>query len=156
MAQQAGKGTTASDETSAGFTTEERAAMKERAKEVKAASRRSPRGSKVDEESAALAKLAELPEPDRTLGERLHALIKANAPTLTPKLWYGMPAYAKEGKVLCFFQAAQKFNTRYATFGFNDTAQLDDGTAWPTAFALTDLTAADEVWIGALVKRAAG
>jgi uncharacterized protein YdhG (YjbR/CyaY superfamily) len=156
MAQQSAKGTAAIDETAAGFTAEERAAMKERAQEVKASSRRSPRGNKADDESAVLAKLAELPEPDRALGERLHAIIKANAPALAPKLWYGMPAYAKDGKVLCFFQAAQKFNTRYATFGFNDVAQLDDGTIWPTAFALTALTADDEARIGALVKQAAG
>jgi hypothetical protein len=156
MAQQAAKGIAASDGSSAGFTVEERAAMQERAKEVKAAARRSPRGSKVDEERAVLAKIAEMAGADRVLAERLHAIIKANAPALAPKLWYGMPAYAKDGKVLCFFQAAQKFNTRYATFGFNDVAQLDDGTTWPTAFALTELTAADGVRFGALVKRAAG
>ena len=101
-----------------------------------------------------LAKIAELPEPDRALGERLHAIIRASAPALSPKLWYGMPAYAKDGKVVCFFQAAQKFKTRYATFGFNDTANLDEGAMWPTAFALTELTAADEARIGALVKKA--
>jgi uncharacterized protein YdhG (YjbR/CyaY superfamily) len=131
-----------------GFTDEERAAMKERAKELKAAER------KADGESAVLAKIAEMPEPDRALGERLHAIIKASAPALSPKTWYGMPAYAKDGKVVCYFTAASKFNSRYATFGFNDTANLDDGTMWPTSFALTELTAADEARIGALVKQA--
>ena len=101
-----------------------------------------------------LAKIAEMPEPDRVMAERLHAVIKASAPSLSPKLWYGMPGYAKDGKVVCFFQAAQKFNSRYATFGFNDTANLDEGAMWPTAFALTELTAADEARIGALVKKA--
>ena len=138
-----------------GFTEEERGAMKERAKELKAAARRSPRGKKSkDEEGDLLAKIAEMPEADRTMAERLHAIIKANAPELTPRLWYGMPAYAKNGKVVCFFQPAQKFKTRYATFGFNDDANLDEGTMWPTAFALTGLTAADEATIGALVKKA--
>jgi uncharacterized protein YdhG (YjbR/CyaY superfamily) len=131
-----------------GFTDEERAAMKERAKELKAAER------KADGESAVLAKIAEMPEPDRALAERLHAIIKASAPALSPKTWYGMPAYAKDGKVVCYFTAASKFNSRYATFGFNDTANLDDGTMWPTSFALTELTAADEARIGALVKQA--
>ena len=101
-----------------------------------------------------LAKIAEMPEPDRALGERLHAIVKASAPALAPRLWYGMPAYAKDGKVVCFFQSAQKFKTRYATFGFSDKANLDDGAMWPTAFALTELTAADEARIGALVKKA--
>jgi hypothetical protein len=127
-----------------GFTDEERAAMKERAQELK----------KAEGESAVLAKIAEMSEPDRTMGGRLHAIIKASAPVLSPKTWYGMPAYAKDGKVVCFFQSAQKFNTRYATFGFNDTASLDEGTMWPTAFAVTELTAADEARIGALVKKA--
>jgi uncharacterized protein YdhG (YjbR/CyaY superfamily) len=131
-----------------GFTDEERAAMKERAKELKAAER------KADGESAVLAKIAEMPEPDRALAERLHAIIKASAPALSPKTWYGMPAYAKDGKVVCYFTAASKFNSRYATFGFNDTANLDEGTMWPTSFALTELTAADEARIGALVKQA--
>jgi uncharacterized protein YdhG (YjbR/CyaY superfamily) len=131
-----------------GFTDEERAAMKERAKELKAAER------KADGESAVLAKIAEMPEPDRALAERLHAIIKASAPVLSPKTWYGMPAYAKDGKVVCFFTAASKFNSRYATFGFNDDANLDEGTMWPTSFALTKLTAADEARIGALVKQA--
>ena len=128
--------------------------MKERAKEVKAASRRSSSADKADGESDVLAKIAEMPESDRAMGERLHALIKASAPSLSPRLWYGMPAYTKDGKVVCFFQAAQKFNTRYATLGFNDVATLDEGTMWPTAFALTELTADDEARIGALVKKA--
>jgi uncharacterized protein YdhG (YjbR/CyaY superfamily) len=140
------KSTTATGKTSEGFTDEERAAMKERAKELKAA--------KADGESAVLAKLAEMPEPDRAMGERLHAIIKANAPALSPKTWYGMPAYAKDGKVVCFFQPAQKFKERYATFGFSDQANLDEGTMWPTSFALTELTAADEARIGELVKQA--
>ena len=150
------KSTTAADKTSEGWTDEERAAMKERAKELKATTRRGPREKKADEESAVLAKIAEMPESDRVMAERLHAVIKASAPALSPKLWYGMPAYAKEGKVVCFFQAAQKFKSRYATFGFNDNANLDDGTMWPTSYALTELTAADEARIGALVKQAVG
>ncbi|UWP87487.1 iron chaperone [Dactylosporangium fulvum] len=129
--------------------------MKERAHELKASARRGSRAAKVGEESAVLAKIAELPEPDRIMAERLHTIIKASAPTLTPKLWYGMPAYAKDGKVVCFFQSAQKFKTRYATLGFNESANLDDGTMWPTAFALTELTADNEARIGALVKQAA-
>jgi uncharacterized protein YdhG (YjbR/CyaY superfamily) len=137
-----------------GFTGEERGAMKERAQELKAASRRGPRGQKRDEESAVLAKIAEMSDPDRTMAERLHAVIKASAPSLSPKLWYGMPAYAKDGNVVCFFQPAQKFKSRYATFGFNDAARLDEGAMWPTAFALTELTAADEARIGELVKKA--
>jgi uncharacterized protein YdhG (YjbR/CyaY superfamily) len=137
-----------------GFTDEERAAMKERARELKASARRGQRADKEDGEDAVLAKLAELRESDRALGERLHALIMASAPALSPRLWYGMPAYAKDGKVVCFFQSAQKFNARYATLGFNDSANLDDGAMWPTAFALTELTAADEARIGALVKKA--
>jgi uncharacterized protein YdhG (YjbR/CyaY superfamily) len=128
--------------------------MKERAQELKAAARRGPREKKADEESAVLAKIAEMPEPDRAMAERLHDVIKASAPALSPKLWYGMPAYAKDGKVVCFFQSAHKFKSRYATFGFNDTANLDEGAMWPTAFALTELTAADEARIGALVKKA--
>jgi uncharacterized protein YdhG (YjbR/CyaY superfamily) len=149
------KGTTATSRTSKGFTDEERAAMKERAQELKAAARRGPRAAKPEGENDVLAKIAEMPEPDRAIGERLHAIIKASAPALSPKLWYGMPAYAKEGKVVCFFQSAQKFKSRYATFGFNDAANLDEGTMWPTAFALTELTAADEARIGGLVKKAA-
>jgi len=137
-----------------GFTAEERAAMKDRAKELKAAGRRGSRAAKADGESEVLAKLAEMNEPDRVLGERLHAIIKATAPDLTPRLWYGMPAYAQDGKIICFFQPAQKFNTRYATLGFSDKANLDDGTMWPVYYALTELTAATEARIGALVKQA--
>ncbi|TMA31534.1 MAG: DUF1801 domain-containing protein [Deltaproteobacteria bacterium] len=131
-----------------GFTDEERAAMKDRVQEMKAAA------DKADGESAVLAKIAEMPEPDRAMGKRLHAVVKASAPALAPRLWYGMPAYAKDGKVVCFFQSGQKFKTRYATFGFSDEANLDEGAMWPTAFALTKLTAADEAKIGALVKKA--
>jgi uncharacterized protein YdhG (YjbR/CyaY superfamily) len=152
--QKSAKSTTAIDKTSGGFTDEEQAAMKERARELKAASRRGPHGDKADGERDVLAKIAEMPESDRVMAERLHALVKASAPALSPKTWYGMPAYAKDGKVVCFFQSAQKFNARYATFGFSDTANLDEGAMWPTAFALTELTAADEARIGALVKKA--
>jgi uncharacterized protein YdhG (YjbR/CyaY superfamily) len=152
--QKSAKSTAATDKKFEGFTDEERGAMKERAQELKAAARRSPRGKKADEESAVLAKIAEMPKPDRAMAERLHAVIKASAPALSPRLWYGMPAYAKDGKVVCFFQSAHKFKSRYATFGFNDTANLDEGAMWPTAFALTELTAADEARIGALVKKA--
>jgi uncharacterized protein YdhG (YjbR/CyaY superfamily) len=152
--QKSAKGTTATDKTSGRFTAEERAAMKERAKELKAAARRGPRAGKADGERTVLAKIAELPEPDRAMAERLHAIIKASAPALSPKTWYGMPAYAKDGKVVCYFTAASKFNERYATFGFNDAANLDDGTMWPTSFALTELTPDDEARIGALVKKA--
>jgi uncharacterized protein YdhG (YjbR/CyaY superfamily) len=153
-AEKSAKSTAATDKKFQGFTDEERGAMKERAQELKAAARRGPRAKEVDAESAVLAKIAGMPEPDRAMGERLHAVITASAPALSPKLWYGMPAYAKDGKVVCFFQSAQKFNTRYATLGFNDAANLDEGTMWPTAFALTELTAADEARIGALVKKA--
>ncbi len=146
--------TTATGKTFEGFTDEERGAMKERAKELKTATRRSPRADKADGERDVLAKIAEMQEPDRAMGERLHAVIKASAPALSPRLWYGMPAYAKDGKVVCFFQSAQKFKTRYATLGFSDQANLDDGAMWPTAFALTELTAADEARIGAFVKKA--
>ncbi|WP_406155076.1 DUF1801 domain-containing protein [Streptomyces sp. NBC_00882] len=139
------------------FTDEERAAMKERAQEVKASARRGSRADKAaEDEAAVVAKIAEMEDGDRGMAERIHAVVKASAPGLAPKLWYGMPAYAKDGKVVCFFQSAQKFNARYATFGFNDKANLDEGTMWPTAFALTKLTAADEARIGELVKRAAG
>ncbi|HEX9362545.1 MAG TPA: DUF1801 domain-containing protein [Candidatus Dormibacteraeota bacterium] len=131
-----------------GFTPEERAAMKQRVQELKS--------DKADGEDTVLAKIAEMSKSDRALGERIHAVIKASAPTLSPKLWYGMPAYAKDGKVVCFFQPAQKFKTRYATFGFNDPAHLDDGDMWPVAFALTKLTAAEEARISTLVKKAAG
>lgn len=137
-----------------GFSAEERDAMKERAKELKAEARRS--GKAADEENALLEKIAEMPAPDRVMAERIHAIVKASAPALSAKLWYGMPAYAKAGKILCFFQAADKFSTRYATLGFNDVASLDDGNMWPTAFALKKLTAADEKKIAALVKKAAG
>ena len=129
--------------------------MKERAKELKAAGRRGPRAGKADGESDLLAKIAEMPESDRVMAERLHAIIKATAPDLSPKTWYGMPAYAKDGNVVCFFQSAQKFNSRYATFGFSDKANLDEGAMWPTSFALTELTSADEARIAALVKKAA-
>ena len=148
------KSSTARDKKSAGFTDDERAAMKERAKELKAEARRGSRGSKADGESDLLAKVAEMPEPDRTMAERLHAIVKDNAPDLTPKTWYGMPAYAKDGKVVCFFQSADKFKARYATLGFNDSANLDEGAMWPTSFALKELTAADEARIGELVKKA--
>ena len=129
--------------------------MKDRAQEMKAAARRGPRGAKADGESELLAKIAEMTEPDRVMAERLHAVIKASAPALSPRTWYGMPAYAKDGKIVCFFQPAQKFKTRYATFGFNDPAHLDEGTMWPVAFALTELTDADERKIRTLVKKAA-
>jgi uncharacterized protein YdhG (YjbR/CyaY superfamily) len=153
-AQKSAKSTTAKNKTSGAFTDEERAAMKERAREERATARRGPRAAKADGENDALAKIAEMRETDRAMAERIHAVIKASAPALSPRTWYGMPAYAKDGKVVCFFQSAQKFNTRYATLGFNDAANLDEGTMWPTAFALTELTAADEARIGALVKKA--
>jgi uncharacterized protein YdhG (YjbR/CyaY superfamily) len=146
--QQPAKRTTATRKKSSGFTDEERAAMKERAQEVKAEARR------ADGESALLAKVAEMPEPDRAMAKRLHAIVTASAPDLTPKTWYGMPAYAKGGKVVCFFQSADKFKSRYATFGFSDEANLDEGAMWPTSFALKKLTAAEEKKIGALVKKA--
>jgi hypothetical protein len=144
--QKSAKSTTAIGKKSKGFTDEERAAMKERLQELKA--------DKADGESAVLAKIAEMSEPDRSMGKRLHAIIKASAPALSPRLWYGMPAYAKDDKVVCFFQSAQKFKTRYATFGFSDKANLDEGALWPVAFALKELTAAEEARIGALVKTA--
>ena len=134
--------------TTKGFTPEEQAAMKERARELKA------QKTRADGESDVLAKIAEMQEPDRAMAKRLHAIIKASAPALSPRLWYGMPAYARDGKVVCFFQSAQKFKTRYATFGFNDTANLDEGAMWPTSFALKELTAAEEAKIAALVKKA--
>ena len=133
---------------SEGFTAEERAAMRERAREQKA------EAQKADGERAVLAKIAEMQGPDRAMAERLHAIVKAGAPELSPKTWYGMPAYAKDGKVVCFFQSAEKFNTRYATFSFSDKANLDEGAMWPTSFALKELNAAEEAKIGALVKRA--
>ena len=147
--QKSAKSTTATGKTSGRFSAEERAAMKERAQELKAEARR------ADGEKALLAKIAEMPEPDRAMAERLHAIITANAPDLSPKTWYGMPAYANnDGKIVCYFTAASKFKSRYATFGFNDDANLDEGNMWPTSFALTELTAADEKRIGALVKKA--
>jgi len=148
------EGSAAGKRTSAGFTAEERDAMKEHAQELKTAARRGSRAAKADGESDVLAKIAEMPEPDRALGERVHAIITASAPALSPRTWYGMPAYAKDGKIVCFFQPAQKFKSRYATLGFNDAANLDDGVMWPIAFALTELTAATEAKIGALVKQA--
>ncbi len=140
---------------SEGFTAEERAAMRERAKEQKAEARANK--DKAEGESALLAKIAEMQEPDRAMAERLHEIVKASAPSLSPKTWYGMPAYAnKDGKVVCFFQSAQKFNARYATLGFNDAANLDEGAMWPTSFALKELTDTEEARIGALVERAVG
>ena len=152
MAEKSGKRTTAIDETSAGFTAEERAAMKERVRELKAEER--AKKDRAAGEGDVLAKIAEMSEPDRAMAERIHAVITASAPELSPKTWYGMPAYARDGKVVCFFTPAEKFNSRYATFGFNDAANLDDGTMWPTSFALTALTADNEARIGALVKKA--
>jgi len=146
--QKSAKSTTASGKKSKGFTNEERAAMKERARELKAAA------DKADGESAVLAKIAEMPAPDRAMAKKLHAIVKASAPALSPKTWYGMPAYARDGKVVCYFQSAEKFKSRYATLGFNDEANLDEGAMWPTSFALKELTAAAEAKIGALVKKA--
>jgi len=146
--QKSAKSITAKNKKSKGFTDDERAAMKERAQELKA------EADKADGESNVLAKIAEMPEPDRAMAKRLHAIIKASAPALSPKTWYGMPAYAKDGKVVCFFQSAQKFKSRYATFGFSDEAKLDEGAMWPTSFALKELTAAEESRIAALVKKA--
>jgi len=148
----AGNATANKKRTSRGFTDQERAAMKERARELTVEARRG--ADKADGESAVLAKIAEMPEPDRSMAKRLHTIIKASAPAVSPKTWYGMPAYAKDGNVVCFFQSAQKFKTRYATFGFSDKANLDEGAMWPTAFALKELTAAEEARIGALVKKA--
>jgi uncharacterized protein YdhG (YjbR/CyaY superfamily) len=148
--QKSAKNITTDDKATKRFTAEERAAMKERAQELKA------EANKAEAEEAVIAKIAEMSESDRTMAERLHAVITASAPALSPRLWYGMPAYAKDGKVICFFQPAQKFNSRYATFGFNDDAHLDDGVMWPTAYALKELTASEEAAIGSLVKRAAG
>jgi uncharacterized protein YdhG (YjbR/CyaY superfamily) len=145
---------TAGNEKSSGFTAEERAAMKERAQELKAESRRGRRGKKAKADGDVLAKIAEMREPDRSMAERLHAIVKASAPDLSPRTWYGMPAYAKDGRVLCFFQSAQKFKARYATFGFNDAANLDEGAMWPTSFALKELTATEEERIASLVRKA--
>jgi uncharacterized protein YdhG (YjbR/CyaY superfamily) len=150
--QKSAKSITAIDKKSKGFTDDERAAMKERAKELKAEARANK--NKAEGESDVLAKIAEMPEPERAMAKRLHEIIKASAPALSPKTWYGMPAYAKDGKIVCFFQSAQKFNSRYATFGFNDTANLDEGAMWPTSFALKELTATEEARIAALVKKA--
>jgi uncharacterized protein YdhG (YjbR/CyaY superfamily) len=146
--QKSAKRTTATKKRYEGFSEEEKGAMKDRVKEMKAAA------GKADEERDVLEKIASMQAPDRALGERLHAIIKASAPALSPKLWYGMPAYAKDGNVVCFFQNAQKFKTRYSTLGFSDQAKLDEGAMWPTTYALKDLTAADEARIGALVKKA--
>jgi uncharacterized protein YdhG (YjbR/CyaY superfamily) len=146
--QKSPKSTTAIGKTSKGFTDEERAAMKARAKELKAEK------EKTDGESAVLAAIAEMAEPDRTKANRIHEIIKASTPALSPKTWYGMPAYAKDGKIVCFFQGAQKFKTRYATFGFSDTANLDEGALWPVAFALKELTGTEEARIVELVKKA--
>ena len=152
--QKSAKSTTAIKKKSKGFTDEERAAMMERAQELKAEARRGARADRADGESDVLAKIAEMAEPDRAMAKRLHAIIKTSAPALSPKTWYGMPAYAKDGKVVCFFQSAQKFKSRYATFGFSDEANLDEGAMWPTSFALKELTAAEEARISALVKKA--
>jgi uncharacterized protein YdhG (YjbR/CyaY superfamily) len=153
--QQSAKRTTTASKKSKTFTDEERAAMKERAQEVKAEARRRSRADKdADAEKAVLAKIAEMPEPDRATATRVHEIVKASAPALSPKTWYGMPAYAKEGKVVCYFTPASKFKERYATFGFNAEANLDEGAMWPTSFALTKLTAANEKRIAALVKKA--
>jgi uncharacterized protein YdhG (YjbR/CyaY superfamily) len=155
-AQKSAKSTTAIGKKFKGFTDEERAAMKEHIQELKAAARRGPRADKADGERTVLAKIATMPDPDRALGKRLHAIIKASAPALAPRLWYGMPAYAKDGNVVCFFQNAQKFKTRYATFGFSDKANLDEGAMWPVAFALKELTATEEARIGVLLQKAVG
>jgi len=145
---------TAAGKAAKGFTDEERAAMKERVGELKAEARRGSRAKKADGEADVLAKIAGMPQPDRAMAERLHALVKASAPALSPKTWYGMPAYARDGNVVCFFQGAHRFKARYATFGFSDKANLDEGCVWPVAFALTELTAEDEIRIAALVKKA--
>jgi uncharacterized protein YdhG (YjbR/CyaY superfamily) len=148
MAQQSAKGATAKQKTSGGFSAEERAAMRERAREQKA------QATREEGEAAVLAKIAEMPEPDHSIAERLHAIIQASAPVLAPKTWYGMPAYARDGKIVCYFTSADKFKSRYATFGFNDDANLDDGAMWPTSFALKELTPDVEARIAELVKRA--
>ena len=146
----------ASTSTAKGFTAEEREAMKEHARELKAAARRGKGGDVVEEEREVLAKIAAMKQPDRAMAERIHAIVKASAPDLSSRLWYGMPAYARDGKVICYFQDAQKFKSRYATLGFSDKANLDQGAFWPIAYAVTELTAAVEVEIAALVKRAVG
>ncbi len=154
--QKTAKRAPAGDSGFEGFTADERAAMKERAKELKAAARRGSRADAANLENDVLAKIAEMQPPDRTMAERIHAIVKANAPALVPKLWYGMPAYAKDGKVVCFFQSAQKFNTRYATLGFTDAAKLDDSAMWPTAYALKELGAGEEARISELIRKAVG
>ena len=154
MTNASGSAKSRGGKTSGGFTAEERAAMKERAQELKAEAGRGKRKGKADGEADVLAKIAEMPDADRVLAERIHALVKDTAPDLSPKTWYGMPAYAKDGKVVCFFQGSQKFKVRYSTLGFNDAANLDHGNIWPTAFALTKLTAADETKIRKLIKKA--
>jgi len=154
--QKSGKSTTAVNKKLTGFTDEERAAMKEYLQERKTAAARGPRADKADGESDVLAKIAEMSEPDRAMAKRLHAIVKASAPALSPRTWYGMPAYSKDGEVVCFFQPAQKFKTRYATFGFSDAANLDEGAMWPVVFALKELTAPGEARISALVKKAVG
>jgi uncharacterized protein YdhG (YjbR/CyaY superfamily) len=153
-AQKSAKSTTATGKEPEGFMDEERAAMRERAEELKAVARRGGRANKVDGENDVLAKIAEMQAPDRAMAERLHAIIKTNAPDLAPRTWYGMPAYAKDGNVVCFFQSAQKFKARYATLGFSDKAKLDEGHMWPIAYALKELTAGEEAKIAALVKKA--
>jgi len=152
--QKSAKSATVTGKAVKGFTDEERAAMKERVQELKAEARRGPRAKQADGESDLFAQIAKMPERDRAMAERLHAIIKASAPALSPRTWYGMPAYAKDGNVVCFFQSAHKFKTRYATFGFSDKANLDEGNMWPAAFALKGLTAAEEARIAALVKKA--
>jgi uncharacterized protein YdhG (YjbR/CyaY superfamily) len=152
--QKSAKRATPTNKKSKGFTDDERAAMKERAQELKTEGRGGRRADPADGESDALAKIAEMPEPDRAMAMRLHTIIKTSAPILSPKTWYGMPAYAKDGKVFCFFQSAQKFKSRYATFGFSDEANIDDGAMWPTSFALKELTATEEAKISALVMKA--
>jgi uncharacterized protein YdhG (YjbR/CyaY superfamily) len=152
--QKTAQATTKRGNSSGAFNDDERAAMKEHAQEQKTAARRGSRASKADGEGDVLAKIADMPEPDRSKAERLHALIKDTAPDLAPKTWYGMPAYAKDGDIICFFQPAQKFKARYATLGFSDKANLDDGTMWPASYALTELTKADEAKIRELVKKA--
>jgi uncharacterized protein YdhG (YjbR/CyaY superfamily) len=156
MAQKTAKSTVDDEKTTSGFTDAEKAAMKERAKELKKSSRRSGRDKAAEDEKDVVEKLAEMPESDRVIGERIHQIIKTNAPMLAPRLWYGMPAYAKDGKVLCFFQAAEKFDARYASFGFDDIAQLDEGTMWPTYFAVKEMNPENEARITELVKKAVG
>jgi uncharacterized protein YdhG (YjbR/CyaY superfamily) len=152
--QKSARRTRTTEDTSKVWTDEERAAMVEHAKEQKKAARRDPEAAKAEGERDVLAKIADMPDSDRVMAERIHAIVKASAPDLVSRTYYGMPAYARDGKVICFFQPADKFKARYATFGFNDDANLDDGTMWPTSWALTKLTAADEKTIGSLVKRA--